>query len=64
MSLLFEHVLDISPTLNQTVNYKQPDGIFSFQVAVADHDGVVTCFGMKKGEAVVCIRGCPVFSIH
>lgn len=25
----------------------------SFQVAIADHDGVLTCFGMKKGEAVV-----------
>lgn len=24
-----------------------------FQVAIADHDGVLTCFGMKKGEAVV-----------
>lgn len=30
--------------------------ILLIQVAVADHDGVVTCFGMKKGEAVVCIR--------
>lgn len=27
--------------------------ISSFQVAIADHDGVLTCFGMKKGEAVV-----------
>lgn len=26
------------------------------QVAVADHDGVITCFGMKKGEAVVGIE--------
>lgn len=26
---------------------------FLFQVAIADHDGVLTCFGMKKGEAVV-----------
>lgn len=26
-----------------------------FQVAIADHDGILTCFGMKKGEAVVCV---------
>lgn len=26
-----------------------------FQVAIADHDGVLTCFGMKKGEAVVSV---------
>ncbi|MEQ2157377.1 hypothetical protein GOODEAATRI_001260 [Goodea atripinnis] len=24
-------------------------------VAIADHDGVITCFGMKKGEAVVSL---------
>lgn len=29
----------------------------SFQVAIADHDGVLTCFGMKKGEAVVRSSG-------
>lgn len=27
--------------------------IFVLQVAIADHDGILTCFGMKKGEAVV-----------
>lgn len=26
------------------------------QVAVADHDGVLTCFGMKKGEPVVGVE--------
>lgn len=25
------------------------------QVVIGDQDGVVLCFGMKKGEAVVCI---------
>lgn len=25
------------------------------QVVVGDHDGIVMCFGMKKGEAVVCV---------
>lgn len=29
--------------------------ISMFQVAIADHDGILTCFGMKKGEAVVGI---------
>lgn len=24
-------------------------------MVIGDHDGVVMCFGMKKGEAVVCI---------
>ena len=24
-------------------------------MVVGDHDGVVMCFGMKKGEAVVCV---------
>lgn len=24
-------------------------------MVIGDHDGVVTCFGMKKGEAVVSI---------
>ncbi|XP_016117674.1 Bardet-Biedl syndrome 7 protein-like, partial [Sinocyclocheilus grahami] len=43
----------------QAFVYKQPDGIFSFQVAVADHDGVVTCFGMKKGEAVPVFKSLP-----
>lgn len=28
-------------------------GLSVFQVAIADHDGVLMCFGMKKGEAVV-----------
>lgn len=26
---------------------------FTFKVVIGDNDGVVTCFGMKKGEAVV-----------
>ncbi|CAB1325604.1 unnamed protein product [Coregonus sp. 'balchen'] len=29
------------------------------KVAVADHDGVVTCFGMKKGEAVPVFKTLP-----
>ncbi|XP_077433845.1 BBSome complex member BBS7 isoform X1 [Vanacampus margaritifer] len=29
------------------------------KVAVADHDGVLTCFGMKKGEAVPVFRTLP-----
>ncbi|CAB1337407.1 unnamed protein product [Coregonus sp. 'balchen'] len=29
------------------------------QVAVADHDGVITCFGMKKGEAVPVFKTLP-----
>lgn len=29
---------------------------FCFQVAIADHDGVLTCFGMKKGEAMVGVE--------
>ncbi|RXN26856.1 Bardet-Biedl syndrome 7 [Labeo rohita] len=29
------------------------------KVAVADHDGVVTCFGMKKGEAVPVFKSLP-----
>ncbi|XP_060783284.1 Bardet-Biedl syndrome 7 protein isoform X2 [Neoarius graeffei] len=29
------------------------------KVAVADHDGVVNCFGMKKGEAVPVFRSLP-----
>lgn len=27
--------------------------LLMFQVAIADHDGILTCFGIKKGEAVV-----------
>ncbi|XP_068596580.1 Bardet-Biedl syndrome 7 protein [Brachionichthys hirsutus] len=29
------------------------------KVAIADHDGVVTCFGMKKGEAVPVFKTLP-----
>ncbi|CDQ81478.1 unnamed protein product [Oncorhynchus mykiss] len=29
------------------------------KVAVADHDGVITCFGMKKGEAVPVFKTLP-----
>lgn len=29
------------------------DSVLLFQVAIADHDGILTCFGIKKGEAVV-----------
>lgn len=32
------------------------NGFCVFQVAIADHDGVITCFGMKKGEPVVGIE--------
>lgn len=30
--------------------------VFLFQVVIADHDGILTCFGMKKGEAVVGVE--------
>uniref|UniRef100_A0A8C9SU07 Bardet-Biedl syndrome 7 n=1 Tax=Scleropages formosus TaxID=113540 RepID=A0A8C9SU07_SCLFO len=29
------------------------------KVAVADHDGIITCFGMKKGEAVPVFKTLP-----
>ncbi|XP_023646690.1 Bardet-Biedl syndrome 7 protein isoform X2 [Paramormyrops kingsleyae] len=29
------------------------------KVAVADHDGVITCFGMKKGEAIPVFKTLP-----
>lgn len=29
------------------------------KVAIADHDGVITCFGMKKGEAVPVFKTLP-----
>ncbi|XP_034454534.1 Bardet-Biedl syndrome 7 protein [Hippoglossus hippoglossus] len=31
----------------------------SQKVAIADHDGIVTCFGMKKGEAVPVFKTLP-----
>ncbi|KAM3866896.1 BBSome complex member BBS7 [Diretmus argenteus] len=33
------------------------------KVAIADHDGVITCFGMKKGEAVPVFKTLPAQKI-
>ncbi|KAF6731593.1 Bardet-Biedl syndrome 7-like protein [Oryzias melastigma] len=38
---------------------KQLKRTFVLQVAIADHDGILTCFGMKKGEAVPVFKTLP-----
>uniref|UniRef100_A0A8C2IZS0 Bardet-Biedl syndrome 7 n=1 Tax=Cyprinus carpio TaxID=7962 RepID=A0A8C2IZS0_CYPCA len=57
MSSLFSQVgvtsqktMKLLPTVGRKATQK---------VAVADHDGVVTCFGMKKGEAVPVFKSLP-----
>ncbi|XP_053487736.1 Bardet-Biedl syndrome 7 protein isoform X1 [Ictalurus furcatus] len=62
MELNLKHVdyLQVGVTSPKTMKLLPAVGRKATQkVAVADHDGVVNCFGMKKGEAVPVFRSLP-----
>ncbi|XP_016429094.1 BBSome complex member BBS7 [Sinocyclocheilus rhinocerous] len=62
MELNLNHVdyLQVGVTSQKTMKLLPTVGRkASHKVAVADHDGVVTCFGMKKGEAVPVFKSLP-----
>lgn len=62
MELNLKHVdyLQVGVTSPKTMKLLPAVGHKATQkVAVADHDGVVNCFGMKKGEAVPVFRSLP-----
>ncbi|XP_030643563.1 BBSome complex member BBS7 [Chanos chanos] len=62
MDLNLNHVdyLQVGVTSQKTMKLLPAIGRKATQkVAVADHDGVVTCFGMKKGEAVPVFKSLP-----
>ncbi|KAK3564971.1 hypothetical protein QTP86_032429 [Hemibagrus guttatus] len=62
MELNLKHVdyLQVGVTSPKTMKVLPAVGRKATQkVAVADHDGVVNCFGMKKGEAVPVFRSLP-----
>ncbi|XP_027010318.1 Bardet-Biedl syndrome 7 protein isoform X1 [Tachysurus fulvidraco] len=62
MELNLKHVdyLQVGVTSPKTMKILPAVGRKATQkVAVADHDGVVNCFGMKKGEAVPVFRSLP-----
>ncbi|XP_072290934.1 Bardet-Biedl syndrome 7 protein [Eucyclogobius newberryi] len=50
----------VGVTSQKTMRLLPPLGKKATQkVAIADHDGIVTCFGMKKGEAVPVFKTLP-----
>lgn len=62
MELNLKHVdyLQVGVTSPKTMKLLPAVGRKATQkVAVADHDGVINCFGMKKGEAVPVFRSLP-----
>ncbi|KAG9272232.1 Bardet-Biedl syndrome 7 protein isoform X1 [Astyanax mexicanus] len=62
MELSLNHVdyLQVGVTSQKTMKLLPAVGRKATQkVAVADHDGVVNCFGMKKGEAVPVFKSLP-----
>ncbi|XP_052005898.1 Bardet-Biedl syndrome 7 protein isoform X2 [Xyrauchen texanus] len=62
MELNLNHVdyLQVGVTSQKTMKLLPSVGRKATQkVAVADHNGVVTCFGMKKGEAVPVFKSLP-----
>ncbi|XP_072519319.1 Bardet-Biedl syndrome 7 protein [Salminus brasiliensis] len=62
MELSLNHVdyLQVGVTSQKTMRLLPAVGRKATQkVAVADHDGVVNCFGMKKGEAVPVFKSLP-----
>ncbi|KAF7707032.1 hypothetical protein HF521_018250 [Silurus meridionalis] len=62
MELHLKHVdyLQVGVTSPKTMKLLPAVGRKAMQkVAVADHEGVVNCFGMKKGEAVPVFRSLP-----
>lgn len=62
MELNLNHVdyIQVGVTSQKTMKLLPTVGRKATQkVAVADHDGVVTCFGMKKGEAVPVFKSLP-----
>ncbi|XP_026855175.1 Bardet-Biedl syndrome 7 protein [Electrophorus electricus] len=62
MDLNLNHIdyLQVGVTSQKTMKLLPAVGRKATQkVAVADHDGVVNCFGMKKGEAVPVFKSLP-----
>ncbi|XP_046876152.1 Bardet-Biedl syndrome 7 protein [Hypomesus transpacificus] len=52
--------LQVGVTSQKTMRLLPPMGRKATQkVAIADHDGVISCFGMKKGEAVPVFKTLP-----
>ncbi|XP_034037925.1 Bardet-Biedl syndrome 7 protein [Thalassophryne amazonica] len=52
--------IQVGVTSQKTMRLLPPLGKKATQkVAIADHDGILTCFGMKKGEAVPVFKTLP-----